>query len=165
MNERIISGTVICDGAIQDVWQAWTTENGATTFFAPACKIEPQIGGAYEMYFNPDGAPGQKGGEGLTILALQKHKMLSFTWNAPPHIPTVRGQFTSVIIRFDKLNLNQTRCTLFHSGWGDGGEWDEAFEYFSSAWLKVVLPRLVYRFKHGPIDWNNPPPDIDSINR
>jgi hypothetical protein len=25
------------------------------------------------------------------------------------------------------------------------------------AWDKVVLPRLVYRFQHGPIDWQNRP--------
>ena len=157
MNEKIINGNVICDGSIEDVWQAWTTEEGAMTFFAPACKINLQIGGAYEMYFNPDGESGQRGGEGLTIVAFQHLKMLSFTWNAPPNIPLVRRQFTSVVIRFEKLNLKQTRCSLFHSGWGEGGEWDEAFEYFSSAWLKVVLPRLVYRFKNGPIDWNNLP--------
>jgi hypothetical protein len=51
--------------------------------------------------------------------------------------------------------------TLTHSGCGDGGESDEAFEYFVRAWKDVALPRLAYRFSAGPIDWSNPPKFTD----
>ena len=47
--------------------------------------------------------------------------------------------------------------SLTHDGWGEGDEWDKAFEYFTEAWIDVVLPRLEYRFRVGPVDWDNPP--------
>ncbi|MHC5039210.1 MAG: hypothetical protein ACYTHM_18030 [Planctomycetota bacterium] len=36
-------------------------------------------------------------------------------------------------------------------------ELDAGLEAVWKAWLQVVLPRLRYRFKHGPVDWRNPP--------
>ena len=63
---------------------------GARSFFAPACNIDLRVGGAYEMFFNPEGEPGSRGGEGIRILAIQPKKMLAFTWTAPPHLPNAR---------------------------------------------------------------------------
>jgi hypothetical protein len=62
-----------------------------------------------------------------------------------------------VNVRFFELTINKTKVTLRHDGWGTGGQWDEAFEYFQIAWGKVVLPRLKYRFDVGLIDWQNSP--------
>ncbi len=139
------------------VWGVWTTEEGAKTFFAPDCKIELQPGGAYEMYFNLDAPPGEKGGEGMIILAAQPERMLSFTWNAPPNLPEVRGEMTHVVVHFKETAAEETLVSLVHDGWGEGGEWDQAFDYVTRAWGEIVLPRLRYRFEEGPIDWENPP--------
>lgn len=154
--ERTIVGMVIVSGALNEVWKAWATEEGAKSFFAPDCKIELEPGGAYEMYFALDYPLGLRGGEGCTVMAIETMKMLAFTWNAPPSLPAVRGQYTHVVIRFDEVSEG-TRVSLVHDGWGTSSEWDQAFTYFELAWLRVVLPRLNYRFKHGPIDWKNPP--------
>lgn len=83
--------------------------------------------------------------------------MLSFTWNAPPHLPNVRPQRTHVVVRFKELDPGHTQVTLTHDGWGAGEEWDQAFDYFTEAWGEVVLPRLRYRFAIGPLDWNHLP--------
>ena len=42
--------------------------------------------------------------------------------------------------------------TLHHTGWGEGGEWDQAYAYFDRAWGNV-LANLKKRFDNGPIDW------------
>lgn len=144
--ERAITGEVVLDAPVSDVWAAWTTKEGIKSFFAPDCKIELRVGGPFEMFFLLDGEPGQRGGEGVTFLAIQPEKMLSFTWNAPPHLPHARSQFTHVVLRFSEVGGDRTRLTLTHDGWGDGGEWDEAFAYFEHAWLEAVLPNLVKRF-------------------
>jgi len=47
----------------------------------------------------------------------------------------------------------RTRLRFTHLGWGEGPAWDEAFAYFDRAWGGFVLPSLVRRFEHGPIDW------------
>lgn len=142
---------------LTEVWQAWTTEEGAKTFFARDCKIDLRPGGAYEMYFNLDAPSGEQGGEGMILLAIQQGKMLSFTWNAPPSLPAVRGEMTHVTVRFSETSPQETLVCLVHDGWGEGGEWDQAFDYFTLAWGEIVLPRLKYRFEEGPINWENPP--------
>jgi uncharacterized protein YndB with AHSA1/START domain len=151
--ERAVQGEVVVEAPIADVWAAWTTPAGVRSFFAPACKIDLRVGGAYEMYFDLEATSGQRGGEGMRILALQPPAMLSFTWNAPPSLPEVRGQQTMVVVRLEEIGANLTQVRLTHSGWGSGGEWDLAIAYFERAWKQVVLPRLQRRFASGPLDW------------
>ncbi|MBN1826443.1 MAG: SRPBCC domain-containing protein [Candidatus Eisenbacteria bacterium] len=155
--ERVIRGETTVNGTIEDVWAAWTTEEGIRSFFAPDCRVELKVGGPFEMYFLPDAEPGSRGGEGNRILAFEPPRMLSFTWNAPPSIPSVREQRTHVTLRFHPLDEKRTRVVLIHDGWGEGEDWDKAYAYFERAWLKGVLPWLRYRFDHGPVDWMNPP--------
>lgn len=143
---RALYGEALVSAPIGDVWQAWTTEEGVRSFLAPECRVEPQPDGLYEAYFDLAEPPGLRGGEGNRVLAVQPPKMLSFTWNSPPSLPTVRGQRTHVTVRLNSIGAGQTRVTLAHDGWGNGGEWDEAFTYFQRAWFGVVLPRLRYRF-------------------
>ncbi len=155
--EKCIQTEIVVEASIEEVWDAWTTENGIKSFLAPACDINLSPGGKYEIYFNPDAPYGEKGGEGLVILATDHLKMLSFTWNAPPSLPLVRNQKTHVTVRFEPESEKLTRVSLNHDGWGSGGEWEKAFEYFEQAWGKIVLPRLKFRFEQGSIDWSNPP--------
>jgi uncharacterized protein YndB with AHSA1/START domain len=154
---KVIRAEVRVPAGIGEVWAVWTTEAGAKTFFAPACKIELRPMGAYEMYFAPELPAGQRGGEGCRVLAVQPETMLAFTWNAPPSLPEVRGQYTHVVVRLAEAPDGQTRVTFIHDGWGAGGQWDQAFDYFTAAWKRVVLPRLIFRFTVGPVDWDNPP--------
>ena len=151
--DRCIASEALVDADIGAVWDAWTTEAGARCFFAPDCHIELRVGGAYEMLFDLQAAPGSQGGEGMIITAIQPRVMLSFTWNAPPHLPDVRGQMTHVVIRFQSRGEGRTLVKLTHTGWGEGGQWDAAYQYFERAWNEVVLPRLQTRFESGPIDW------------
>lgn len=157
---RVIRGEVVVEADLDAVWDAWTTEDGIASFFAPACNIDLRVGGRYEILFDPAAEPGNRGAEGVVILALQPRRMLAFTWNAPPHMAEIRKQWTHVTVRFQPVGDERTKITLFHDGWGEGPEWDEAFEYFNRAWNDVVLPRLEYRFSVGPVDWNAPPKSI-----
>ena len=141
----------------EEVWNAWTTEEGIKSFFAPECHIELNAGGAYELLFDLEIEPGSQGSEGMIILAIQPKEMLSFTWNAPPSYPNIRGQMTHVVLRLSEEGENSTKLRLSHDGWGSGEEWDQVFQYFDVAWKEVVLKRLIYMFETGPVDWDDPP--------
>jgi len=154
MPERAVRAEILVDTTPEEVWNAWTTVEGIQSFFAPACCIELQSGGAYEIYFFPDAPAGQRGAEGTRILALQAPRMLSFTWNAPPHLPEVRAQQTHVTVWITEAEGAQSRVILVQDGWGEGGEWEEAYRYFTHAWAEVVLPRLQQRFATDPIRWS-----------
>jgi len=131
--DRAIRGDVVVDAGIDEAWDAWTTEDGVRSFFAPGCHIEPEVDGLYEIFFNPAAEPGQRGGDGMRILAFEPPKLLAFTWNAPLDMPHVRAQRTSVVVRFADTGAGRTRVSLTHTGWGEGEEWDRAFAYFTRA--------------------------------
>jgi uncharacterized protein YndB with AHSA1/START domain len=150
--ERAIDKEVVVAAAPEQVWQAWTTRDGITSFFAPEARIEPRVGGLFEIHINPYAEPGLRGADDMRFLALQPPRMLSFTWNAPPSLPEARAQRTVVIVRLHPVGERETRVTLHHTGWGDGGEWDKAYAYFDRAWGNV-LANLKKRFDSGPIDW------------
>ena len=116
VEEKTVHGEIVVNAGLEEVWNAWTTEAGAKTFFAPACNIDLRPDGPYEIFFNPDAPPGERGGEGLRVLAAQPMQMFSFTWNAPPSLPEVRGQRTHVTLRFfaeeEVAGSNPARCRL-----------------------------------------------------
>lgn len=150
--ERALVKEVVVAASQQAVWEAWTTRAGVVSFFAPDAVVEARVGGAFQPHFDPFAPPGSKGADDMRYMALQPPRMLSFDWNAPPHLPEARGQRTFVIVRLTALGEQQTRVSLHHTGWGDGGEWDQAYQYFDRAWGHV-LGSLKTRFDKGPVDW------------
>jgi len=150
--ERAIDKEVVIAATPDEAWDAWTTREGIVSFFAPDARIDARVGGAFQIYINPLAEPGMKGADDMRYMALQPKKMVSFDWNAPPSLPEVRGQRTFVVVRLEPVGERQTRVTLHHAGWGDGGEWDKAYAYFDRAWGNV-LGNLKKRFESGPVDW------------
>jgi uncharacterized protein YndB with AHSA1/START domain len=155
--ERILRTEIVVDGPVEQVWRAWATEEGVRTFFAPGSRIEPRVDGAYEILFFPEAPPGRRGAEGARLLVLEPPTRIAFTWDAPPHLPRIRGQRTIVYVDLARMDERRTRLRFTHLGWGRGADWDQAYEYFDHAWSAVVLPRLRERFARGPIDWARVP--------
>ncbi len=143
--ERAVDKVGVIAAPVEAVWNAWTTAEGIKSFFAPDAKVELRVDGPFEIYFNPYGAPGLKGADDMRFLAFQDRKMISFTWNAPPHLPEVRGQRTYVTVRFKPSGDKETEVSIHHGGWGDGGQWDQSYAYFDKAWGSV-LANLQKRF-------------------
>ena len=150
--ERALDKEVVVDAGVDQLWEAWTTREGITSFFSPDAHIEPRVGGAFQIYMDPGAEAGMRGADDMRYLALQPKKMISFDWNAPPSLPEARQQRTFVIVRFEPVTDKTTKVTLHHVGWGDGGEWDKSYAYFDRAW-GYVLGNLKARFDKGPMDW------------
>ncbi len=150
--DRRLEKTVVVKAPLDEAWKAWTTSEGIRTFFAPDARIEARPGGAFEIFFNPYAKPGLKGADGMQVLAVQEKKLVSFTWNSPPYMPEVRGQMTSVQVRFRPVSDTETEVRLVHGGWGEGPKWDESFDYFDKAWAGV-LEAMRKRFVEGPRDF------------
>ncbi len=150
--DRAIDKSVEIAATLDQAWDAWTTRAGITSFFAPDAVIDARVGGAFSIHIDPGAPAGSRGADDMRFMALQPKKMISFDWNAPPHLPEARAQRTFVVVRFEPLGERSTRVSLHHTGWGDGGEWDKAYAYFDRAW-GGVLANLKKRFDQGPQDW------------
>jgi len=149
--DRIIKKEVLLKAPLEKVWHAWTTAEGARTFFAPDANIQLRIGGPYELYFDLSKPSGLRGSEGSRIMGFIPDNMLSFTWNNPPHLAEIRSSYTAVVLFFEQKE-DAVRLALTHKDWPEGEIWDKAFNYFERAW-DIVLKRLVDSFEKGPFDW------------
>jgi len=149
---RALRKVLTVDAPLAEVWNTWTTSQGAQTFFAPGARIEATPGGPFEIYFSLNAPEGLRGSENCKVHSVVPMKLFAFEWNHPPSIPALRDVHTLVVIRLEPAGVGQTRVELTHTGWGVGEDWDKAYGYFDRAW-DAVLGNLRYRFEVGPMDW------------
>lgn len=119
------------------VWKAWASGEGIASWWnPPGSNIELRVGGPFELYFNLDAGQGLMGSEGCVFLGYVPGEMISFTWNAPPHL-TLRESHTWVVITFSASQAG-TDVHLVHTGFGAGEDWDAYMAYFRDAWASVL---------------------------
>jgi uncharacterized protein YndB with AHSA1/START domain len=122
------------------VWTAWTSSAEIGAWWGPpASNIDLRVGGPFELLFDQAAQPGTQGSEGCKYLGYVPGEMISFTWNAPPHL-TLRSSNTWVVITFSRES-DHTRVRLVHTGFLTGSDWDDYMSYFDDAW-GFVLARL-----------------------
>lgn len=144
---------VVVNAPAGEVWRAWSTNEGASEFFAPKTNIKAEIGGPYEIFFSPDAAPGQRGAEDLLVHDVDPGRSITFQWSAPPQFTRQRKLRTLVTVTLTEVGENQTRVELRHHGFGQTEEWSRVHAYFGKAW-DYVLGNLKARFTSGPIKWD-----------
>jgi uncharacterized protein YndB with AHSA1/START domain len=138
------------------VWEAWSTDAGLRTFFAPAARIELRTFGRFDIHFDPAAAAGNQGAEGNVVLAVEPGRMLTTTWDAPPEFPSIRSQRTFLQVLLAPNADGTTRVTLTQSGFGTNPEWLKVHRYFLGAW-SFVAAALQQRFETGPLNWSHMP--------
>lgn len=150
---------VVVPCSLDALFDSFATTAGVTTFFAPEAVIEPRVGGAYELYFDADAEPGERGTEGCTVLSIEPPRLLVVQWSFPPHLPRLRRERTQLSLAFSADPREGARVVLAHQGFREVDdpltrrEWEEGYRYFNRVW-GTVLARLVSRWKHGPLDWS-----------
>lgn len=151
--DRQVHHETVVAAPVATAWHAWTTNEGLQSFhpgIGPGrtnVRLEP--GGPFEFWFIPDNPPGRRGCDDCVILAFQHERMLAFTWDNVPTMK-VRGMKTHVVVRFEPLSPTTTRVTLTQDGWGEGPDWNEAYDYFTGAW-RTVLDGMQARFGAPPL--------------
>lgn len=137
---RMIQKEAEIDLPLAEVWNAWTTNKGLEGFLPEKASVELRPGGKYECYMSMKAPEGQRGSEGCRVLSYLPMEMLSFEWNFPPKIPSLRGSgaHTQVNIFFEPIGANRARVRLYQHGWQQGSDWDEGYAYFDRAWGRVL---------------------------
>lgn len=156
VNHDYIEFEVVVKTNVETVWNVWSTAEGSSVIFRTTIpsNVELSVGGPFEHLFSADAPKGEQGSEGCKFLSYLPHKMLSFSWNAPPKFAHARGHLTWVVLRFEPVDQEHTKLTLSHLGWSErkaefpdyAEEWDDVRDYFSKAW-PIVLGRLVEKYE------------------
>ena len=144
--EKALTFEVTVPATLDDVWTAFTTSEGLSTWLTPGAVVDLRKGGEWTAHF-PGGATG-----GGTILDFTPKVKLVMSAKAPPQFPHVSAERTTAVWTFEAAGAHATRVKLRQTGWKQGEEWDKAYEYLAdgNAQLLEILKR---RFETGPIDW------------
>jgi uncharacterized protein YndB with AHSA1/START domain len=138
--ERLLVKEITVRDSLDDVWQAWTTEDGLK-FVSEKSNVELRRGGPYEWFLHlPPDDNGQRGGEGARVLAYLPKEMLAFSWRFPPAIPELRysNETTQVVVTMKETGDGSVQVRLTAHEWQDGEAWDAGWAYFDNAWGNVL---------------------------
>jgi uncharacterized protein YndB with AHSA1/START domain len=128
-----------------EVWKAFSTSEGLSTWLTPGAVVDLRPGGEWTAHY-----PGGKTGGG-TILSFVPEKEMVLSAMAPEQFPTVRTMRTTARFEFESRG-EVTIVRLTQTGWKNGPEWDRAYEYLTAGDAEL-LATLHRRFVNGPIDW------------
>lgn len=132
------------------LWHAWTIGERARQWFAPEVNIDPRVGGAFELFFNPANKE-QMNTKGCQFTSLKPMDQLTFTWKGPDDFSELMNHtdtLTSVNVRFIETGDKTTKVAIEHMGWGTGEDWDRAYRWHEMAWGQV-LNSLKYAIESG----------------
>jgi uncharacterized protein YndB with AHSA1/START domain len=101
-----------------------------------------------QILFSLEAPEGDRGCEGCQVVDIEPERRLTFTWNSPPSIPTLRFERTNVIVELAPAG-DATTVRLLAFGWGAGEQWQASYAYFDRAW-DTVLGWLVASFSDPP---------------
>ena len=182
--DRTINLDMIVEASPAEVYRLWMSADGVKKFFAPEAKIDPKIGGRYEIIFFPSKDPeGESHGtKGARILDLVSDKKLVFEWitfagddalgrNAPPYAPPAERNLTPlptwVELSFEPVTgqPNQTHLKLAHYGFRDNEKWEQSYQWFKRAWKGVLDQLSEYCQKQKSDRISNAPPSMVDFNR
>ncbi len=142
------------------VFDLFTTREGVRRFFAPEARIDPKVGGRYEIIFAPESDPEGKtfGTAGARIRVFEPGRRLAFDWKGRPDMPDMNSMplKTWVEIDFESIPSEPgvTHIRFAHYGFETGGTWDAAFAYFGEQAWPLVLRRLEGLFATKPEESN-----------
>lgn len=182
--DRTVNLDAIVDASPADVYRLWTSADGVKKFFAPEARIDPKIGGRYQIIFFPSKDPeGESHGtKGARILDLVPNQKLVFEWitfagddllgkNAPPYAPPSERNLnplpTWVELSFEPVagQPNQTHVKLAHYGFREGEKWERSYQWFTHAWQGVLDQLSQYCRKQKSSGISNAPRSMVGFNR
>ncbi|UCD20034.1 MAG: SRPBCC domain-containing protein [candidate division WOR-3 bacterium] len=138
-----------CD--VKKAFDMFTQNEYLQSWLAEIADVEPKPGGKYELFWDPDDRENNST-IGCRITAIEEGKFVAFEWKGPKqfkHFMNNTVPLTHVVVFFLPCGRGGlSPCTevhLVHTGWGEGGEWQEARSYFEKAWL-IGLKNLEGKF-------------------
>ncbi len=135
------------DGALDDVWAAFTTKEGIESWMVPIAEVDLRIGGTIKTNYNKAAGIGGPGTIVHHILSLEPKRMISSRFDAPENAKAVKiAEKAWGITYFDSLAPKKTRVTVVACGYGEGPEWDTARAFFEKG-NAYTLDKLKERFK------------------
>lgn len=143
--EKALKFEVMVPAKPADVWTAFSTSEGLSTWLWRDCTVDLKAGGEWTVHY-PGGATG-----GGSIVSFKPGRQIVIHAMAPEKFPEVRKIGTTAVFDIEPAGA-ETRVTLTQTGWKEGKEWDDAYDYLAVG-NSQLMSQLHTRFVRGPLKW------------
>jgi uncharacterized protein YndB with AHSA1/START domain len=148
--ERVIELTATVGAPVEDVWRAFTTDEGFSKWAAPFARIDLRVGGQYETSYTAAAKVGAPDNIRNEIVALVPLRLVVIrNVQAPPKAPFDIPSFqkTQTAIYFEALDARNTRVRLHNAGYLDGAGYDSTYKHFlaGNSWTLGKLREIFQR--------------------
>ncbi len=127
---------LVVDGAVEDVWHAFSTTEGLRSWIAPLAEIDLRVGGKMRTNDNPNGKLGDTSTIESTILSLDPGRMISLkATKFPKGFPFVEvAKKTWSVFYFEAIesgsDAGKTRLTIVGLGYTDEPKSQQMRKFF-----------------------------------
>ncbi|MHA2181402.1 MAG: SRPBCC family protein [Promethearchaeota archaeon] len=128
-----------CD--INTAFNMFTQNRLLESWLTAKAEVEPKVGGKFELFWVPENRD-HDGTIGCKVTGIEENKFLSFDWKGPTQYESFMNfadPLTHVVSFFTQDDRTPTKTTiyLFHTGWRNSPEWQEARDWFEIAWVNA----------------------------
>jgi uncharacterized protein YndB with AHSA1/START domain len=152
--DRAIQLSIDVAAPAREVFAAFTTSEGFSSWATPVAHVDLRIGGIIEASYDPHAKLGDPGNIRNEIVAYVPDRLLVIrNRQAPPGFADPElFKRTVTIMEFTQSDAGHTHVTLTNAGYGTGKGWDTLYRHFE--WGDAyTLAGLKGRFDKGPVDW------------
>lgn len=134
VSERVVFVAEL-EAGIDDVWDAFTTNEGLRMWMAPLVEIDLAVGGTIRSSYDPGGTLGDEGTITNTILAYDPKRMLALKATGYPEgFPFAEAaRATWSVFYFEELSKDRTAVTIVGLGYTDSEESTKLRAFFEPA--------------------------------
>jgi uncharacterized protein YndB with AHSA1/START domain len=132
--ERVVRVETLLRQSPERVWKAFSTEEGLRCWIAPVVNLDLRTGGVLLTNYDRAGAIGGPGTISLDILNYVENEEITFKVKLndkfPERLQREDGHLQE-IVELQRQQDGGTKVVSSMVGWGNGQEWDRAFEFFA----------------------------------
>lgn len=123
----------------EEVFRAISDPEQIVKWFAPYARVEPRVGGKYEISWDPE----MKGDGTITVWDPPKHfaqyteRSVAYNCEGKP-VETGVTQKIAIDYYIESIGDGMTRLRLVQSGFGPEAAWDDEYEATKSGWAEFM---------------------------
>jgi uncharacterized protein YndB with AHSA1/START domain len=152
--DRSLQLSIDVPAPAHDVFTAFSTSQGFSSWAVPVANIDFRVGGMIEASYDSHAKLGDPNNIKNAIVSYIPDRLLIIrnVQTPPGFVNAALFQKTVTMIEFQPLDANNTRVTLTNAGYGTGAGFSDVFAHFE--WGNAyTLHELRKRFVEGPVNW------------
>lgn len=134
--DLILVQEFVVEASVSDVWNAYVTEEGWTSWSAPVVEIDLRAGGTIKSHYDPEAKIGDPDTIVLHIVNYVPERVLTLRAELADHWPDVMKEDEENLMEvtiFQPLGPERTRVSSYGVGYRDSPAYEELIKFFIPA--------------------------------